>query len=104
MNRITRYIGTLTVLALLVAWAGAWAAWVPHRSLGLTQNAIDLAEWSTFLPEVRFGGLRTMPEMLRLAITLCSVALAVGPSRTCARVGTWTFTAGSSRTRCFWTG
>jgi hypothetical protein len=77
MNRIARYTGTLTVLALLVAWAGAWAAWVPHRSLGLTQNAIDLAEWSTYLPEVRFGGLRLMPELLRLAITLCSVALAV---------------------------
>jgi hypothetical protein len=77
MNRIARYMGTLTVLALLAAWAGAWAAWIPHRSLGLTQNAIDLAEWSTFLPEVRFGGLRLMPEMLRLAVTLCSVALAV---------------------------
>jgi hypothetical protein len=77
MNRVIRHTGTLTVLVLLVAWAGAWAAWVPHRSLGLAQNAVDLAEWSTFLPEVRFGGLRIMPELLRLAITLTSVALAV---------------------------
>jgi hypothetical protein len=77
VNRLIRRTGPLTVLALLVAWAGVWAAWVPHRSLGLAQNAIDLAEWSTFLPEVRFGGLRVMPDLLRLAVTLASVALAV---------------------------
>jgi hypothetical protein len=77
MSRIIRNSAVLTIFALLIVWAGAWAAWVPHRSLGLAQNAIDLAEWSTFLPEVRFGGLRPVPEMLRLGVALASVALAV---------------------------
>jgi hypothetical protein len=77
MSRFIRNSAALTIFAILVAWAGVWAAWAPHRSLGLAQNAIDLAEWSTFLPEVRFGGLRPVPEMLRLAVTLASVALAV---------------------------
>jgi hypothetical protein len=77
MSRFIRNSAVLTIFAILVAWVGVWAAWVPHRSLGLAQNAVDLAEWSTFLPEVRFGGLRPVPEMLRLAVTLASVALAV---------------------------
>ncbi|HEC21418.1 MAG TPA: hypothetical protein ENI95_00715 [Chloroflexi bacterium] len=68
----------LTIVALLVSWAGIWAAWIPHPTVALTQNAIDLAEWSTFLPEVRSGALAPVPEILRLAVALAAVALAFG--------------------------
>lgn len=63
--------------ALGVAWLGVWGAWIPHQTVALTQNAVDLAEWATFLTDVRYGGLQLMPELLRLSISLAVVALAV---------------------------
>jgi hypothetical protein len=66
------------VLALLAAgWLGIWGAWIPHPTAALTQNALDLAEWATFLSDVRYGGLRLMPEVLRLGVALSVVALGV---------------------------
>ncbi len=63
--------------ALCLAWLGVWGAWIPHKTASLTQNAIDLAEWSAILNDVRFGSLAGMPDRLRLAIALAAVALAV---------------------------
>ncbi len=61
-----------------VAWLGIWGAWIPHKTASLTQNAIDLAEWSGILNDVRFGRLGVTPDLLRLAVALAGVALAVG--------------------------
>jgi hypothetical protein len=65
------------LVALVLAWLGIWGAWIPHKTVALTQNAVDLAEWATFLTDVRYGSLRLMPELLRLSVSLSVVALAV---------------------------
>lgn len=70
----------VSVGTLALAWIGLWGGWISHHTASLTQNALYLAEWSTFLPEVRFGTLAQEPEWLRLAVSLTSVALAVGAS------------------------
>lgn len=67
-----------TVAALVMAWLGMWGAWIADASAGLTQNAFYLSEWSTFLPDVRYGSLRPVPEVMRLALALGALALAVG--------------------------
>jgi hypothetical protein len=69
--------GKIGVLLLLLVWIGMWGAWIPARTVGLTQNAFYLAEWSTLLPELRFGGLAYLAEVLRLSVALAVVALAV---------------------------
>jgi hypothetical protein len=74
-NRRLEWLG---MLALLLAWVGIWGAWIPHQAVSLTQNAIDFAEWSTFLNDVRYGNLSLMPDVLRLAVGLCVIAMAVG--------------------------
>ena len=75
-----RRLELLGVLALLAAWVGIWGAWIPHRAVSLAQNAFDFAEWSTYLNDVRYGDLTIMPDVLRLAVGLCVVAMAVGLS------------------------
>ena len=65
------------LVAVLAAWLGVWGAWIPHKTVSLTQNALNLAEWSTMLNDVRFGPYAQTPDMLRLAVALASVALAV---------------------------
>ena len=67
----------LALAALGLAWLGIWGVWIPHKTAGLTQNADVLAYWSGVLPEVRFGPLALMPDLLRLGIALASLALAV---------------------------
>jgi hypothetical protein len=68
----------LWVIALLIAaWIGVWGAWIPHQAVALRVNAIDLAEWSTFLTEVQIGGLRLAPDFLRLAVALAQIAFSL---------------------------
>jgi hypothetical protein len=67
----------LTLIAALAVWAGIWGGWITHTAVGLTQNAFYLAEWSTFLLDVRYGGMRLAPELIRLAVALGSVAACV---------------------------
>ncbi len=74
-NRRMELIG---MLALLLAWVGIWGAWIPHPAVSLTQNAFDFAEWSTYLNDVRYGDMTAMPDVLRLAVGLCVIAMAVG--------------------------
>jgi hypothetical protein len=71
--------------ALLLAWLGVWGAWIGHKTVALTQNAIDLAEWSDYLMDVRFGGLAGTPDRLRLAVGLAMIALALGAGA----IGNW---------------
>lgn len=65
-----------TVAALLAAWIGIWGAWIPSQVGALRQNAFDMAEWATFLPEVRSGTLNVIPDILRLSIALITIAVA----------------------------
>lgn len=69
---------TAALVALALAWLGIWGAWIPARSVALTQNAFDLAQWAEFLPDVRFGDLHALPDRLRLAVCLAALALALG--------------------------
>src|SRR5258705_10458642 len=67
----------LTLIAALAIWAGIWGGWITYTAVGLTQNAFYLAEWSTCLLDVRYGGMRLAPELIRVAIALGSVAACV---------------------------
>jgi hypothetical protein len=69
---------TVGVWLLVLAWVGIWGAWIPAKTASLTQNALYLAEWSTILPESRFGGLAYLAEVLRASVAVAVVALAVG--------------------------
>jgi hypothetical protein len=68
------------IAALILAWLGLWGAWISQRVVSLRQNALDFAEWSTFLPTVRSGEIILMPEVLRLGVALAVIALAVASS------------------------
>jgi hypothetical protein len=67
----------ISLLALGLVWIGVWGPWIPHRVSSLTLNAVDLAEWSAVLTDVRAGPLHAAPDQLRLGIALAVVALAV---------------------------
>lgn len=67
-----------TLAVLIFVWVGVWGAWIGHKTVALTQNAIDLAEWSDYLTDVRFGELAGTPDRLRLAVGLAMVVLALG--------------------------
>jgi len=72
-----KWADRIVLVLLILSWLGIWGAWIPHPTVALTQNALDLTEWATFLSDVRYGGLRLMPEFLRFGGALCVVALAV---------------------------
>jgi len=77
MLRSRAWLDRVILFLLVLSWLGIWGAWVPHPTVALTQNALDLAEWATFLSDVRYDGLRLMPELLRLGVALSVVVLAV---------------------------
>lgn len=77
MRDAARRLDGITLAALAAAWLGVWGAWIPHPTVSLTQNALNLAEWSTALSDVRFGPYGQAPDVLRLAVALASLALAV---------------------------
>jgi hypothetical protein len=71
----------LTVLmALLAAWLGVWGAWIGNSAVALRINSFDMAEWATFLTEVRTGGLHFVPDLLRLSVVLSLIPLAISAS------------------------
>jgi hypothetical protein len=76
-GRGTRVVDRLAILALALAWGGVWGAWIPHKTAGLTQNAVDLAQWSGLLMDVQSGPLGPVPDLLRVGIALGLLALAV---------------------------
>jgi hypothetical protein len=77
MGRDSEWLDWAALILLAAVWVGIWGPWIPNPAVALTQNALDLAEWATFLTDVRYGGLRLMPELLRLGVALAGVALAV---------------------------
>src|SRR5688500_6336471 len=62
---------------VMLAVVSIWGGWIPAKAVALRLNAFDLAEWSTVLMQVRSGDLRWFPEMLRVAVVLCGIALAL---------------------------
>ncbi len=81
MRHAIPHIGWIGLAALGLAWIGIWGPWIPHQASGLTQNALELAEWATFLSDVRYGDLSLAPEMLRMGVSCAAVALALGAGR-----------------------
>jgi hypothetical protein len=71
-----KHIERIKVAALFAAWIGIWGTWIPAEAASLRQNAVDLAEWATFLPEVQSGALNTIPDILRLSIALITIIAA----------------------------
>ena len=65
----------LLVGGLLIAWLGAWGAWLAHPLAGLTQAALDLAVVSQRLHDVLYWRLGNMPDVLRASLGLTAVAL-----------------------------
>jgi len=75
-----RSINLWSFAVLCASWIGIWGTWLPGRVGSLQQNAIDFAEWSTFLIDVRSGEILRMPDLLRLGLMLAVVAAAVAAS------------------------
>jgi hypothetical protein len=70
-------LDNIGLVALALAIVGVWGAWIFHASVALTLNAFYLAEWSTYLLDVRYDGLRAAPEILRAGLALAAMAGAV---------------------------
>ena len=77
MRLVRRLWKQASVGLLIMAWVGTWGAWIPARTASLTLNALYMAEWSTVLPESRFGGMSYLAEVLRLSVALTVIALVV---------------------------
>jgi hypothetical protein len=74
MDRRSNWLG---LAMLVIAAISLWGAWIPAKAVALRVNAFDFAEWSTVLMQVRSGELRLFPEIIRIAIVLCGIALAL---------------------------
>ena len=72
---MTHRADRIGIAGLLLAWLGLWGAWVTHRVVSLRQNALDFAEWATYLPVVRSGEITLMPDILRLGVALAVIRL-----------------------------
>jgi hypothetical protein len=70
-------VNRIGVVMLLIAFLSLWGAWIPNPAVALRLNAFDMAEWSTVLMLVRAGNLHYVPDVLRLAPALCTIALAL---------------------------
>ncbi|MBN1311171.1 MAG: hypothetical protein JXB30_07105 [Anaerolineae bacterium] len=77
------------VVFLILAWVGIWGTWIPARSASLTLNALYLAEWSTILPESRFGDMAYLAEVLRASVAIMVSALAVAAGVVRGRPARW---------------
>jgi len=60
------YASLLTLLVLLAAYA--LLPWAVHKTVALTGNAYDLAEWMSIHPAVRAESLLLTPLLLRLPL------------------------------------
>jgi hypothetical protein len=75
---VRRYRGPLlTALALGLALASYWLAWVSHPAAGLTIAAVDFAEFPKFMPQVRSGSLAVWREAFYMPLFALGLALAV---------------------------
>ena len=60
---------------LLAAWLGGWGTWLAHPTAGLTQTAVSLAQFSQRLPDVLYGKLGSMPDLLYVSLAMAALAL-----------------------------
>lgn len=67
----------LLLVALLVALAGFFGAWVWHPAVAFRYSADDLAEFVKFMPAVRSGQAPITRELFYLPIWLASIGLAL---------------------------
>jgi hypothetical protein len=63
----------LLIFATLVALAGYFGPWVPHRAAGLVVTGLDLAEYVKFLPEVNSGQIRVERILFYLPLFVASL-------------------------------
>lgn len=72
----------LPVLLLwLLAWAGYFGAWTPHRAAGLVITGVDLAEYVKFLPPVMSGQIPIQREAFYLPLVSASLTATLVASR-----------------------
>gem|GEM_PF-1751550 len=67
---------------LVVAALGLTLPWTNTGAASLSMSAFDLAEWTTLVPEVRYGGnAMALPQQLRLLMVLMVFAVSMLPNR-----------------------
>jgi len=72
----------LPILVLwLLACAGYFGAWVPHRAAGLVITGVDLAEYVKFLPPVMSGQVPVQREAFYLPLVSASLLATLIASR-----------------------
>jgi len=69
------------LLLWLLAWAGYFGPWVPHRAAGLVITGIDLAEYVKFLPPVMAGQVPIQRETFYLPLISASLIATLIASR-----------------------
>lgn len=69
-------------MGLAIAAVGLTLPWTYNGSSALSFSAFDLAEWTTLVPEVRYGGnAMALPQNLRLLVVLLMFAMSLLPNR-----------------------
>jgi len=69
------------LLLWLLAWAGYFGPWVPHRAAGLVITGVDLAEYVKFLPPVMAGQVPIQRETFYLPLISASLIATLIASR-----------------------
>ncbi len=71
-NRHITPVHIAAFAGLALVWLGYFGPWVTHQSGALSINGFDLAEWMTFLPEVRNGSLpaNRITQLVPLAVAV----------------------------------
>lgn len=77
----------LLPLAALLALAGYFGPWVPHRAAGLVVSGLDLGEYVKFLPPVRSGEIALWRPAFYLPLLAVSLALSLHAYRPALRYG-----------------
>jgi hypothetical protein len=75
LNLYSQYGGWIQFLGLILVGIGYWSPWVAHRTVGLTQLGIDLAEFVKLLPEARAGALAIEEEVFYLPVLSLSLMM-----------------------------
>jgi hypothetical protein len=64
----------------MIAAVGLTLPWVNNGAAAVSLSAFDLAEWTTIVPEVRYGGnAMTLPYNLRLLVVIMVFAVSLIP-------------------------
>ncbi|MBI5876017.1 MAG: hypothetical protein HZB53_00080 [Chloroflexi bacterium] len=69
-------LASANVVAMCLALASYWLAWVAHPTAGLSIAAVDFAEFPKFMPQVRAGELSVWREAFYMPLLVLGLALA----------------------------